>query len=52
MNNDSYFKTLCPKCKTMNQYKAHFCHKCGENLEKYPESKTKVTVLDRGGILF
>jgi len=47
MYNDSYFKTLSPKCKTMNQYKAHFCHRCGENLEKYPESKQRLPYLIR-----
>jgi len=42
----------CPKCETINSYKARFCHKCGEDLDKYPESETKVTVLDRGGLGF
>ncbi|OPX59150.1 MAG: hypothetical protein A4E25_01310 [Methanobacterium sp. PtaB.Bin024] len=52
MYKESALRKLCPKCETINSYKAHFCHKCGENLDKYPESKTKVTVLDHGGWVF
>ena len=42
----SYLRKFCPKCETINSHKARFCYKCGEDLDKYPESKTKVDMLD------
>lgn len=50
--NESTLRKRCPKCETMNRYSARFCYKCGEDLDKYPESKTKVTLLDSGGWIF
>ncbi|BDZ67271.1 zinc ribbon domain-containing protein [Methanobacterium ferruginis] len=49
---ESGLRKRCPKCGTINSYNARFCHKCGEDLDKHPESETKVTILDRGGWLF
>ncbi|MCC7551219.1 MAG: zinc ribbon domain-containing protein [Methanobacterium sp.] len=49
---ESGLRKRCPKCGTINSYNARFCHKCGEDLDKHPESKTTVTILDRGGWLF
>jgi uncharacterized membrane protein YvbJ len=43
---EQYLRKFCPKCETINSYKARFCYKCGEDLDKYPESKTKVDMLD------
>lgn len=43
---EQYLRKFCPKCETINSYKARFCFKCGEDLDKYPESKTKVDLLD------
>jgi len=37
---EQYLRKFCPKCETTNSYKARFCYKCGEYLDKYPESKT------------
>jgi uncharacterized membrane protein YvbJ len=43
---EQYLRKFCPKCQTVNSYKARFCYKCGEDLDKYPEFKTKVDILD------
>ncbi len=43
---EQYLRKFCPKCETINSYKARFCYKCGQDLDKYPESKTKVDLLD------
>jgi uncharacterized membrane protein YvbJ len=45
---EQYLRKLCPKCHTINSHKASFCYKCGEDLNKYSESKTKVDLLDTG----
>jgi uncharacterized membrane protein YvbJ len=45
---EQYLRKFCPNCETTNSYKARFCYKCGEDLDKYPESKTKVDLLDAG----
>ena len=42
---ESILRKRCPKCETMNSYSARFCYKCGEDLDKYPESKTKLPYL-------
>ena len=49
MARNNYIKRFCPKCETLNNYNAHFCHICGEDLNKYPESETKIDLLDFGG---
>jgi uncharacterized membrane protein YvbJ len=45
---EQYLRKFCPKCETINSNKARFCYKCGEDLDKYPESKTKIDLLDTG----
>jgi hypothetical protein len=49
MARENYLKRLCPKCETVNNYNAHFCYICGEDLAKYPENEIKIDLLDIGG---